>query len=169
MSDIESRGKAQAAGTGGQQRGQWITAGVLGLAYAALIGIQVVIWWGEFGWPMTMPEDPLMIVGGLLAALAGVLVFMRFTLGVPWLLLASLIASEVLARGLSPTGWYWFWPWEFAGNIDNVAQFGPSVVVVFILRGIAPYVILVAFICALVALIRSEFVRPKPSVSVDRG
>ena len=143
--------------TRGEPRPLWLTAGILGLLYAVLTFVQLIVWWIEFGWTMTFPEDPLMIVGGLLAALAGVLALMRLTVGVPWLLLGSLLFTEILARALSMTGWYWIWPREFAASYEaNSEMFGSNFILVWILRGMAPYVILVATVLAIIALLLKD-------------
>lgn len=158
---LGSQGTSAAPSRGARAlNGLWITAGVLALLYAVLIAIQLITWWIDFGWPMTMPEDPLMILGGLLAALAGFLVFLRFTMGVPWLLIASFVVSELLARRFSMSGWYWIWPWQYAESFDmNRDMFGSGFIVVWILRGTAPYVLIAAIIVALIALARTEYLR----------
>ena len=145
----------------GEPRTLWLTAGILSLLYAGLVFAQLFAWWIEFGWQLTFPDDPLMIVGGLLAALAGVLILMRSTIGVPWLLLASLLLTEILSRGLSVTGWYWTWPWEFAASYDmNQEMFGSTFIFVWILRGTAPYLIIAATVLAFIALAVHDRSRP---------
>jgi len=64
-------------------------------------------------------------------------------------------------------GWYWTWPWQYAESFDmNRDMFGSGFIVVWILRGTAPYVLIAAIIVALIALVRTEFLRT--SYATDR-